>query len=162
MYVNNISAALIGVARSLMQKMRETMSNNGMPHKVADRIARSTYASGVSNEGNTYSVKVAIDLSKEAAPMAAVYEFGIDEYPIPAEGTTLMVFPNERWPQYEPPPPAPDKFVFMKVIHPAVEATPYVQPSIEANRDVARKLLGRAFVESFVVRGKTEYRIEVA
>lgn len=161
MNTNNIQAALVEVARRLMDKMANTASSNGMPSKVAARINRSTSASPVSQSGNGYRVSVRIDMSKDAAPMAAMYEYGIGEYPIPKTGTTFMAFPKERWPQYVPPPPAPDLFVFYKVTHPAVEAKPYIAPSIEANRVDAKQLLGKAFTESLIVRGTTKYKIQV-
>ena len=72
-----------------------------------------------------------------------------------------MAFPRERWPQYVPPPTAPDVFVFFKVTHPAVHATPYIRPAVEENRADVKRLLGKAFVESVIVRGKTTYEIRV-
>jgi len=158
---NNIQAALVEVARRLMQKMAATASQNGMPSKVAARINRSTFAGTPTKVGNGYSIKVSIDMSKDAAPMAAAYEYGIGEYPIPKEGTTFMAFPKEKWPQYVPPPPAPDVFVFFKVTHPAIEAKPYIRPSVIENRADAKQLLGKAFVESVIVRGTTKYEIRV-
>lgn len=158
---NNIQAALIEVARKLMQKMASTASSNGMPLRVAARINRSTSASSVTQSGNMYKVSVKIDMSKDAAPMAAMYEYGIGAYLIPKDGTTFMAFPKERWPQYKPPPEAPDTFVFFKVTHPAVEAKPYIAPSVIANRVDVKQLLGKAFVESVIVRGTEKYRIQV-
>lgn len=158
---NNILAALVEVARSLMNKMAAKTVQSGMPSKVAARINRSTSAGQAVQDRNGYSITVSIDMSKEAAPMAAMYEWGIQEYRIPKEGETYMAFPKERWPQYQPPPPAPDVFVFTHVTHPAVAATPYIRPSIEENRVEAKRLLGRAFVESLGLRGKTVYTIKV-
>lgn len=158
---NNIQAALIEVARKLMQKMASTASSNGMPSRVAARINRSTSATSVTQSGNTYRVSVQVDMSKDAAPMAAMYEYGIGEYPIPKSGTTFMTFPKEKWPQYEPPPPAPDKFIFFQVTHPAVEAKPYIHPSVIANREDVKRLLGKAFIESVIVRGTEKYKIQV-
>lgn len=158
---NNVQAALIEVARNLMAKMASISSSNGMPPKVAARISKSTFATPVTKSGSAYSVSVKIDLSKDGAPMAAVYEYGIGEYLIPKEGTTFMTFPKERWPQYIPPPPAPNWFVFFKVTHPAVEAKPYIRPAIEQNRADTKRLLGKAFAESLRVRGTTKYEIRV-
>jgi hypothetical protein len=144
-----------------MQKMAATASSNGMPPKVAARINQSTSVTTVTQSGNTYRVSVQVDMSKDRAPMAAMYEYGIGEYPIPKEGTAFMTFPKERWPQYQPPPAAPDKFVFFKVTHPAVEAKPYIHPSVIANRPEVKRLLGRAFIESVIVRGTEKYKIQV-
>ena len=77
MNTNNIQAALVEVARNLMQKMAAKANQSGMPSKVAARINRSTFANPVTKSGNQYSISVAIDMSKDAAPMAAVYEYGI-------------------------------------------------------------------------------------
>ncbi len=161
MNTNNIQAALIEVARKLMQKMAAKTSQSGMPPKVAARINRSTSAGQVTQSGGQYSVSVSIDMSKDAAPMAAVYEYGIGAYRIPRESEKFMAFGRERWPQYKPPPEAPDVFVFTHVTHPAVQATPYIRPAVEENRVDARKLLAKAFVESVIVRGKTTYEIRV-
>lgn len=158
---NNIQSSLVEVARRLMQKMAATTLQNGMPPKVASRINRSTFVTPPMRFGNDYRISIKIDMSKDGAPMAAMYEYGIGAYPIPKEGTTFMAFPKERWPQYVPPPPAPDVFVFFKVTHPAVEARPYIKPSVIANREDAKRILGRAFVESVIVRGTEKYKIQV-
>jgi hypothetical protein len=161
MNTNNIQAALIEVARSLMVKMASIASSNGMPPRVATRINRATSANPVTKSGNAYTVSVKVDMSEDAAPMAAMYEYGIGAYPIPKTGETFMAFPKEKWPQYVPPPPAPDVFVFYKVTHPAVEAKPYIKPAVEQNRVEVKRLLGKAFVESVIVRGTTKYEIRV-
>jgi hypothetical protein len=52
-------------------------------------------------------------------------------------------------------------FVFYKVTHPAVEAKPYIKPAVEQNRAEVKRLLGKAFIESVIVRGTTKYEIRV-
>jgi hypothetical protein len=106
-------------------------------------------------------VSVGIDMSKDAAPMAAMYEYGIGEYRIPESGEKFMAFGKDRWKNYQSPPDAPDVFVFTHVTHPAVQATPYIRPAVEENRPDVRRLLGKAFVESVIVRGTTKYEIRV-
>ena len=152
---NNIIAALVEVARSLMNKMATKVVQNGLP-KV---INSATSASEARQSGENFSISVRIDLDE--APMAAAYEWGTPAYRIPREGETFMAFPKEKWPQYQPPPPAPDVFVFFHVTHPAITPRPYIRPSIIENRAEAKRLLGKAFVESLGIRGKEVYKITV-
>jgi hypothetical protein len=77
--------------------------------------------------------------------MAGAYEYGAQPYRIPPEGETFMAFPKEKWPQYEPPPPAPNVFVFHHVQHPEIIARPYIRPTIADTREEITQILGKEF-----------------
>lgn len=93
-------------------------------------------------------IDIVIDLKK--APYAAAYEWGKDEpYTIEPKNALAIMFPKSRWPQYVPPPPAPDVFVFSSVVHKSIKARPFLKPTANEVRSQITQAIGRAFVESY-------------
>jgi len=172
---NNIQAALIEIARKLMQKMADKVNQNDLP----TAINKATYASQVTNSGNTYRISVLIDLSENGAPMAAAFEYGSGIWG--SKGQRYKIAPkNGKWLVFEygvgrnVPSDIPglaakpvwylkgsDTAIFKYVMHPGVQAKPYIEPSIIENRADAKRLLAKAFVESLTVRGTTKYEVRV-
>lgn len=105
----------------------------------------------------TYSVQIWIDLRK--APYAWAYEKGSGlrgpagaKYPIKPVNASAMVFGVADWPQWEPWPPPKSgavpwngKFTLYQVMHPGVEAKPYIRPTINSIQTKVRELLARDF-----------------
>jgi len=168
---NSIQAALVEVARKLMQKI--SLRVKADPH-LPNEIADSMYATTPTASGNAYTISVKID-----APMAAAFEYGSgiwgktgQRYKISPKNAKALAFEYEIGKNI--PNDVPDlaatpmtysrktgKVVLPYVMHPGVKPNPYVEPSVIENRADARQLLKRAFIESVIVRGTTKYEIRV-
>ena len=120
-----------------------TEKGNNLPSVIAEAISvGSVEASG----HGRYSISINVDLEK--APMARAYEYGSGErgltgqdYPIVAKNAPALAFlweyPSPLGRKYITP---EDEFVrFQRIMHPGVEAVPYLQPAIDANTDVVTK-----------------------
>jgi hypothetical protein len=137
---------LTEIANEFMEIMAKKVSSDShVPNVINDY----TGAESPKKQGNKYSIDVVINTEKGKAPMAGAYEWGSGvhgekgkEYPIPEEATGVK-FPKERWPQYQPPPPAPDIFFFGQIMHPGVKARPYIRPSIKDIREPLKKMFAQ-------------------
>ena len=126
-----------------------------MPKVVAESIE----AGEVINLGNgSYSISITVDVDEETgAPMAPAYEYGSGErgpegkpYPIVARNAPALAF---LW-QYPSPlgrklEPYDEEVVFDKVMHPGVEARPFLQPAINANKVKIRGLFAPLLKQAF-------------
>jgi hypothetical protein len=117
-----------------------TAKGNTLPSVIADAISvGKVEASG----HGRYSISINVDLEK--APMAAAYEYGSGErgpkgqdYPIVAKNAPALAFlweyPSPLGRKYIVP---EDEFVkFKRIMHPGVEAVPYLQPAIDDNTNI--------------------------
>lgn len=151
-------AGLIKGATFFVSKMGQKIDSEGLSKRIKD--ATSIGSPVVKGDGGY--IDVTIDLSKDAAPMAAAFEYGSGihgkegkTYPIThREAGRALQIPRGRWEKFSPPPDR-DPLYFMKVDHPGVKARPYIRPTINDYRKEIAKLIGREFIESITVRGKT-------
>jgi len=118
---------------------KTTSNGKNLPSEIVDAIG----VGKVKSSGNgRYSISVEVDLG--IAPMAAAYEFGSGErgkegqdYPIVAKDAPALAFmwkyPSPLGRKMKP----MDEFVYFPkpnaVMHPGVEAVPYLTPAIKDN-----------------------------
>jgi hypothetical protein len=148
---------LIQVGAFFSEKLREKVTSGRYPQAIKDGIS-------VDEPKQNY-----IDVLV-TAPMAAAFEYGSGihatrgvkaKYRIPKEGgSSFVAFPKERWPGYEPPPEAPDVFVFSFVMHPGIVARPYIKPTIQSSAPQIREILGKAFKAEILLGVEREVIIE--
>lgn len=145
---DKIIKALTQAANEVVIDAKQNADRNNLPKEVAESIS----AGKVESRGNgSYSISITVDL--DTAPMARAYEYGSGEhgdegkaYKIPAGELGYLAFPLARWPNYRPPPNVKKTFVFPGmvsskdyVMHPGVEAKPFLQPAIDDNlQDIGR------------------------
>ncbi len=153
--ISNLAKNLTVAADHFKDVMSREIDAVNAPSKIKKHISVGT----AQQKGNQLSIDVVIDTSKDAAPMAPAYEWGsgehatrgkTGEYPIPKEQTGVK-FPKERWPQYEPPPSAPDFFFFTQIMHPGVAPRPYIAPAIQESRQKMKEILGKNFKASILI-----------
>ena len=137
--MNYLLAGLSQVASIFIEKVKMKVDEVNAPSNIKEAI---TQESPIVSGNNAVSIDVVVDI--DLAPAAGAYEFGAEEYRIPADGDKFMAFPKAKWPQYKPPPTAPDVFVFYSVQHPKIVARPYLKPCIPPTIAEAKKILGRA------------------
>ena len=149
-----LHVGLIKGAEFFVSKMEQKIDSEGLPDKI--KKATSISSPVVKNEGGY--IDIVIDL--KTAPMAAAFEYGSGihgeegkKYKIP-EDADYVAFPRERWAKYKPPPER-SSFVFTYVMHPGVKEIPYIRPTISDYRKEISKIIGKEFIESITVRGRT-------
>lgn len=149
-----LHVGLIKGAEFFVSKMEQKIDSEGLPDKI--KKATSISSPVVKNEGGY--IDIVIDL--KTAPMAAAFEYGSGihgeegkKYKIP-EDADYVAFPRERWAKYKPPPER-SSFVFTYVMHPGVKERPYIRPTISDYRKEISKIIGKEFIESITVRGRT-------
>lgn len=156
---NAILAKLTEIANICAEKMKSNVSSQRAPHEIIDAIH---VGQAKTSSDNQHSVDITIPLGE--APMAAAYEWGSGEhatrgdkkkYRIPTDGEAEMFFPKADWPQYSPPPPAPDVFKFGHVMHPGVAPRPYIQPAIDDTLKEAKTMLKEEVLAQFSIIGDT-------
>ena len=148
---SNIKAAVDVALQKSAALFRTAMIQKGRDVKVPSGLDRATYVDTPKHESTRSYIDIIISL--KLAPWAGAYEYGSGEhgekgerYRIPREGGgSFVAFPKERWPQYKPPPQAPDVFYFPYVMHPGVEARPYIQPTIKDTKQAIRKIFAKDF-----------------
>jgi len=142
---NGILAGLTKVANLFMQKMKQKVSQNGLPSNISDATSVGT----AQQAGDVSFIDVSIDLKK--APSAAAWEWGSGEkatrgtpekYKIPGEGGGILAIPRARWSNYAPPPNV-DPVILRHVMHPGVAARPYILPTLIDNKKEFRKIIGQ-------------------
>lgn len=138
---SGLYASLAKVANLIAEKMKQKVKDVKAPSIITKHIS---IDSPVISDKASY-VDIVIDTSKNGAPMAGAYEWGKEPYRIPPEGEKRMAFPKEKWPQYEPPPSAPNVFVFTHVMHPMIVPRPYIKPTIIENKEEVKRILARDF-----------------
>ena len=147
---------LTAAANLLAEKAKQKVTSNaGVPNNIAENMK----VGKVENRGSaSLGITISIGLKENEAPAAAAYEFGSglrgkekQKYPIVPKMTGgVLIFPKERWLSYEPPPDAPDLFRFGKVMHPGVEAQPYMKPAIKENKEEMGEMIGSFFTVDVV------------
>lgn len=137
--------------------MEQKIDSEGLSKRIKD--ATSIGSPVVKGDGGY--IDVTIDLSEDAAPMAAAFEYGSGIHG--EEGKTYKIthktagkalqIPRGRWEKFNPPPDR-DPLYFMKVDHPGVKAVPYIRPTIVDNKKEIAKIIGREFISTIKVGGK--------
>ena len=140
---------LTAAASLLAEKAKAKADSKNVPE-----VSKNMKVGKVETKGTgALGITISIGMKENEAPAAAAYEFGSGlhgkegkKYPIvPRKSGGFLVFPKERWPGYAPPPDAPNMFFFSKVMHPGVEARPYMKPAIEENKEEMKRLIGEFF-----------------
>ena len=140
---------LTAAASLLAEKAKAKADSKNVPE-----VSKNMKVGKVETKGSgALGITISIGMKENEAPAAAAYEFGSGlhgkegkKYPIvPRKSGGFLVFPKERWPGYAPPPDAPNVFFFSKVMHPGVEAKPYMKPAIEENKEEMKRLIGEFF-----------------
>ena len=140
---------LVAAASLLAEKAKAKADSKNVPE-----VSKNMKVGKVETKGSgALGITISIGMKKGEAEAAAAYEFGSGlhgkegkKYPIvPRKSGGFLVFPKERWPGYAPPPDAPNMFFFSKVMHPGVEARPYMKPAIEENKEEMKRLIGEFF-----------------
>jgi hypothetical protein len=159
---NDLLAGLTKVGNHFATKLRAFVSNGQYAEEIAKGIS---VGSAVGSSEGTSHIDVIID-----APMARAFEWGSGihatrgerkEYRIPNEGGGDHVsFSLESWPKYKPPPNR-KYFYFTHVMHPGIEAKPYIEPTIQAEKEEAKKILGQAFKAQILTGMPKQVIIEV-
>lgn len=119
-------------------------------HAKTSRIKSSFSIGQVQNDGGgTFHIDIT-----NSAPEAGAYEFGSGEhstkgekkrYPIlPRKAGGVLRIPRSRWKNYQPPPDV-DPVYLRGVMHPGVEAVPFMKPALEEKKDEMAKVIGQAF-----------------
>lgn len=141
---------LVEQASALADKIRDNVSQNNLPSVISDAIE----IGDVQQDESAFWIDVSVNIT--TAPMAAAFEFGSGEhapsspsrYRIPNEGNDGVAFPEERWPGVINPealPRLPDgRFIFRFVMHPGVEARPYIKPAVVEITPKIREQVGAA------------------
>lgn len=118
------------------------------------KIPGSISASPVREENGSFVAEVTVDL--KIAPEAAAFEYGSGlhgkkgmKYEIKPKEANILSFPKGDWPNYQPPPEAPEVFRFGVVQHPGVKARPYLQPAIDNEMKRVKQRLLRAFLSGY-------------
>ena len=158
-------AGLIKGATFFVSKMEQKIDSEGLSKRIKD--ATSIGSPVVKGDGGY--IDVTIDLSKDAAPMAAAFEYGSGIHG--KEGKTYKIEPDEKdflafeWDKVDSSSSRGGKFrgvskrtgkaIFSFVDHPGVRERPYIRPTINDHKKEIAKLIGREFIESITVRGKT-------
>jgi hypothetical protein len=140
---------LVAAANLLAEKAKAKADSKNVPE-----VSKNMKVGKVESKGSgALGITISIGMKEDEAPAAAAYEFGSGlhgkegkKYSIvPRKSGGYLVFPKERWPGYQPPPDAPDVFVFSSVMHPGVKARPYMKPAIEENKEEMKRLIGAFF-----------------
>ena len=129
----------------------DAKKNSSWSADIPDAI----YVGDVKKESSgVWSGEIIVDLKK--APQAAAFEYGSgihgeegEEYIIEPDTAPALAFPKSKWPGYNPPPKAPEVFVFPFVMHPGVAAKPYLRPAIEKDRKAIRTLILNGFIKGY-------------
>ena len=149
---SNIKAAVDVALQKAAALFRTAMIQKGRDVKVPSGLDRATYVDTPKHESNRSYIDIIISTKPEDAPWAGAYEYGSGEhgekgerYRIPREGGgSFVAFLTERWPKYKPPPHR-DYHYFPYVMHPGVEARPYIQPTIKDTKEAIRKIFAKDF-----------------
>lgn len=155
---SNIIAALARGVDIFYRAMMDRLNSGNYPKGDSNReppttsIQEATSVSPPRVEDDSIKMSIVIDLNK--APYAAAFEWGRGTpYTItPKPGTAALIFPKERWPQYEPPPPAPIFFFFPEVEHKEIVAKPYIKPTLDDKKSEVVRAIGREVVLSIKSR----------
>ena len=161
---NAIDAALVKIADNFTRNMKAKLDAGNYPHGNADRGATSiqdaTSIGTVSGNDTTRMIEVSISLKN--APYAAAYEWGSGlhgekgaKYEIVPKNAPALAFPKEDWPNYEPPPEAPDVFVFNVVHHPGIQPKPYIRPAMQDTRQENLQIAAKEFKTAILLELKS-------
>ena len=121
------------LANEFVETMKSTIDEVNAPKKIKEHIS----IGKAEKQNNKISIEVSIDTSKDAAIMAPAYEWGSGEHATRGsagrykiEGNPLLAIPRSRWESYQPPPDV-DPVILPYVMHPGVQARPFITPTIK-------------------------------
>lgn len=149
MQTNSILTGLTKVGSHFAAALKNTLSSGKYPKAISEGIS----VGSAQAVGDVASIAVIID-----APQALAYEYGSGihskrgpqiRYEIkPKTAGGKLTFPSERWSNYQPSPgeSLPKTFAFTFVMHPGVEARPYVEPTLQREKATIRQILGQEFM----------------
>jgi hypothetical protein len=166
---NDILAAMGKVGKLFYDTMIDKLNTGNYPKASTDgrgftSIQGATSVRSPEQNGNTFKEEIVIDL--DLAPFAGAYEYGSglrgkkkQRYPINPKNKTIMSFPESDWPGYDDSWdwgafPVNGTFYLPHVLHPGVNAKPYIRPTITQINDEVKKLLAREFKVAVLREGK--------
>lgn len=171
MNTNSILASLGKVGELFYQTMIGKLNAGNYPPGDSTRnpplssIQDATSVDSPKSDGGKHFIEIKIDGRK--APYALAYEKGSgihkegggSAYPILPRNSQKMTFPEGDWPQWEDwggkgAVPWKGLFTLTKVMHPGVEAKPYIKPTITEINDEVKKILAADFKTEFLKGGK--------
>ena len=158
----SIQSALIKLANAFITEVMQNLSS-GYP-SGADRSGRNYMQIEETIERGNPTVtqssgEIEVFIGNEKAPYTKMYEFGKGAYDIPETPAGIMVFAKEYWPQYKPPPPAPDFFFFPQVRHPEFEGRPFIKPVADDFNPAINKALTRDEIKKLFFENKPQQEV---
>lgn len=162
-----VRVGLIRVANLVSNTMKKRLASGyppGNPEYGWVPI-QDTITIGQVSEGNGQS-SITISLGGERAPYAAAYEWGSGIHKTRGSPGTYVIKPRDKgalafyWPGHESGMRPGKKFImygndgrllFTYIDHPGVEAKPYIEPSIQENKQEVKKILAREFKMSLLI-----------
>lgn len=156
-FSNSFEKKILQTLNKMAERVAEDAKSNAVKNNLPDVVADAIEVGKVTSSGNgTFSVAIRVDL--DAAPMAAAYEFGSGEratrgeakdYPIVAKNAPALAFLWKDTPNSRKQNPGDEFVKFKSVMHPGVEARPYLTPALKSNSEIVTLQLKRAFGEAF-------------
>ena len=162
-FSSSFEKKILQTLNRMAERVAEDAKSNAVKNNLPDVVIDAIEVGKVISSGNgTFSVAIRVDTDK--AKMAAAYEFGSGihatrgekgKYKIQAGELGYLAFPITRWPNYTPPPNV--KIAVFPgaiskkdyVMHPGVEARPYLTPALKSNVQITKLQLKQAFGEAF-------------
>ncbi len=144
---NGILAGLTKVANLFAQKMKQKVSQNGLPSKISDATSVGT----AQQAGDISFIDVSIDLGQ--APMAAAFEWGSGVHKQRGAPGKYIIEPRNKQALAFEFRVAKNigsinltkegKVILPYVMHPGVAPRPYIAPTLVENKEEFRKIMGQ-------------------
>lgn len=167
-------ATIDGLIMKALTEGANAIASNARLNAPTQRIKEHIIVDSAEASSGNYSITIRIPLKD--APEAGAYEFGSGvhstrgpkkEYRIDPKNSPVLAIPRSRWPDFEDPVRVkipPDRMLkegrtgllLRYVMHPGVEARPYMTPAIRAALPDLRKRFKSELVAAFVSKGKVE------
>ena len=170
-----IEIALLKSADHFSRKVKERIAQNNLPNVISDSMA---IESPVTDSSGAY-IDIVINKDK-SAPMAGAFEYGsgiwaqrgtADRYKILPKDASKLAF---EWEQGGAGSLSPShledigvgagggieltagKAILPGVMHPGVQARPYIRPTIQTEKEEIKRIIGKEFRASISLGGVTE------
>jgi hypothetical protein len=171
-----IEIALLKSADHFSRKVKERIAQNNLPNVISDSVVIDSPVT--SSDGAYIDITINADNS---APMAGAFEYGSgiwaergtrDRYPILPRNASFLAF---EWEQAGAGSLSPShlqdigvnarggieltaggKAILPGVMHPGVQARPYIRPTIVSEREEIKRIIGQEFRASISLGGVTE------
>jgi hypothetical protein len=167
---NGLQKGLIEAANYLAEKVKQKLDSGHYPSgndsfrpnysSIQDTITVGT------PEGTDNNLSITVSMGGENAPYAVAYERGSgirgekkEDYTIASKNRSLLAF---LW-KYPSPlgrklTPGDEEVAFQEIQHPGIAPQPYLEPTINAEKDEIAKIIGREFKAAILYGQK---RVEV-